>query len=196
VPLLRLIVFSAATLVAMAARVDDPPFTALAIAARTGDLGRMSALLDAGADPNRRDPGGNRWVALMHAVHKHQLAAASLLLDRGALPDGPAGLRLTPLMMAVGSGQTDLARLLIDRGANLRRPTPSGATLLTLAVSGGALTDIDEPLLGACHADTVRLIRMRAPDMTVDHSWRGRVALFFSWLNGCSDVQVAVERGH
>src|SRR5215467_3144400 len=73
-------------------------------AARTGALNLMTALIDAGADPNLRDAGGNYWVPLMHAVHKHQSAAVRLLLDRGALPDGPPPLSFTPLMMSVASG--------------------------------------------------------------------------------------------
>lgn len=160
-------------------------FRPLALAARAGALKLMAALLDAGADPNLRDASGNRWVPLMHAVHKHQTGSVRLLLQRGALADGPPQLRLTPLMMAVASGQTDVARLLLDRGANPRRPAPDGASLLTIAVSGGALTDIDEPLLGGCHPETVRLVQERAPDLVIDRSLRGRVARFFAWLNGC-----------
>ncbi len=167
-------------------------FRPLSTAARFGDLDRIGALLDAGGDPNLRDAGGNRWVPLMHAVHKHQTAAARLLLQRGALADGPAGLTLTPLQMAVASGQTDVVRLLLDHGADPRRRTPDGASLLTLAVSGGALTDIDEPLLGTCHPDTVQLLKSRAPDLAIDHSLRGRTARFFAWLNGCRAVLATV----
>jgi ankyrin repeat protein len=167
---------------------DVDGFRPMANAARLGDLDRLAALFDAGGNPNLRDAGGNGWVPLMHAAHKHQTAAVRLLLDRGALADGPAGLSLTPLMMAVASGQTDVARLLLDHGADPRRRTADGASLLTLAVSGGALTDIDEPLLGGCHPDPVRLLKTRAPDLAVDRSLRGRVARFFAWLNGCSAV--------
>ena len=87
--------------------------------------------------------------------------------------------------MAVASGQTDVARLLLDRGADPRRPAPGGASLLTIAVSGGALTDIDEPLLGGCHPETVGLVQRRASDLVIDRSWRGRLARFLAWLNGC-----------
>lgn len=154
----------------------------------------MNALLDAGADPNLRDLGGNHWNPLMHAVHKHQTAAVRLLLERGGKPDGADASRLTPLMMAIASGQTDVVRLLLDRGADPRRRTSDGASLLTVGVSGGALTDIDEPLLGNCHTDTVQLLRERAPDLTVDDSFRGRIALFFAWLNGCKEVRAIVNR--
>jgi ankyrin repeat protein len=160
----------------------------LANAARTGKLEAMTVLLDAGADPNLGDAGGNRWIPLMHALHKHQFRSVHLLLERGAKADGPAGLRLTPLMMAVATGQTEAARLLLDRGADPRRRAPDEASLLDIAVAGGALTDIDEPLLGACHTSTVRLLHERVPDLQPTGTVRGRVARIFARLNGCSEV--------
>ena len=160
----------------------------LATASRQSRLDVMTVLLTAGADPNLRDAGGNLWVPLMHAIHKHQPEAVRFLLEHGAQPDGPPELTFTPLMMAVASGQTESVSMLLDRGANPRRVAPDGVTLLTLAVSGGALTDIDEPLLGACHTETVKLLRTRVPDLGLDRSWRGQLATFFARLNGCRDV--------
>jgi ankyrin repeat protein len=114
------------------------------------------------------------------------------LLELGARPDGPPNLTVTPLMMAVASGRADSAAMLLDRGADARRRAPDGATLLTLAVSGGAFTDIDEPLFGACHTDTVKLWT-RVPDLRIDGSLRGRVAMIVARLNGCQDVLTLVK---
>ena len=147
----------------------------------------MSALVSAGANPNLQDAGGNRWVPLQHAVHKHRTASVAFLLNHGALPDGPGDRGLTPLMMAAASGQTDVVRLLLDHGANPRRRA-GGASVLDLAVSGGALTDIDEPLLGACHTETVRLLISRFPDLRVSDTLRGHLSALFARLNGCGDV--------
>ena len=165
----------------------------LAVAARQSRIDVIATLLAAGADPNLTDAGGNRWVPLMHAVHKHQPAAVKYLLDHGARPDGPATLTVTPLMMAVASGQTESAVMLLDRGADAQRRAPDGATLLTLAVSGGAFSDIDEPLFGACHTETVKLLRTRIPDLRLDGSLRGRVAMLFARLNGCREVVALVK---
>ena len=165
----------------------------LAVASRYSRLDVMATLIAAGADPNLADAAGNRWVPLMHAVHKHQAAAVKFLLEHGARPDGPVNLTVTPLMMAVASGQADPATMLLDRGADAQRRAPDGATLLTLAVSGGAFTDIDEPLFGACHTDTVKLLRTRVPDLRIDESLRGRVAMIFARLNGCQDVLTLVK---
>jgi uncharacterized protein len=165
----------------------------LAVAARQSRIDVMATLLAAGADPNLTDAGGNRWVPLMHAVHKHQPAAVKYLLEHGARPDGPSTLAVTPLMMAVASGQTDSVVMLLDRGADAQRRAPDGATLLTMAVSGGAFTDIDEPLCGACHTETVKLLRTRVPDLRLDGSLRGRVAMLFARLNGCREVLALVK---
>ena len=158
---------------------------ALANAARVGRLDTMAVLLAAGADPDLADVGGNRWIPLMHALHKHRTASVRFLLEHGARADGPDGLTLTPLMMAAATGQIDAVRLLLDRGANPRRPLPEGGSILDLAVSGGALTDIDEPLLGACHLETVQLLVERAPDLRMSRTWRARLAGLFARMNGC-----------
>jgi len=162
-------------------------FRALAIASRNAQLSTMSVLIGAGANPNLRDAGGNRWVPLQHAVHKHRTTAVAFLLTHGAAVDGPGDRGLTPLMMAAASGQTDVVQLLLDHGADPRRRA-DGASVLDLAVSGGALTDIDEPLLGACHTETVQLLVSRFPDLRVSDTWRGHVSALFARLNGCRDV--------
>ena len=159
----------------------------LSRAARSSQLRVMETLVAGGADPNLADAAGNRWVPLHHAVHKRQAAAVTWLLDHRARADGPDGVRLTPLMMAVASGQTDVVRALLAHGADPRRRTPGGGSLLALAVSGGAFSDLDEPLLGACHPDTVGLIRTAAPELSLGGSWTDRTALAFARLNGCGE---------
>ena len=86
--------------------------TPLHEAARTGDLEKAKALLDAGADLTARDEH-LRSTPLAWAAKFGQRAMVTLLLERGAprsLPDDPAWA--TPLAWAKKRGHEEIARLL------------------------------------------------------------------------------------
>src|SRR5436190_18841215 len=85
-------------LTACAYSTDDRPLVA---AARNGDAARVTHLVKQGANPNQR-AGVNDWPALMHAVHKNQLATAAALLDAGADPNRGYPHNYTPLTTAAG----------------------------------------------------------------------------------------------
>ena len=57
--------------------------TPLTKAAAHGDVDQIKALLDAGADINRRDTNAIQ-TPLQHALWNHQPNAAKLLVERGA----------------------------------------------------------------------------------------------------------------
>ena len=59
--------------------------------------------------------------------------------------------------------------------------------MLTLAVAGGALTDIDEPLLGGCYPRMVKLLIDRAPLIRFDDGLQEVMARLFARLNGCRE---------
>ena len=184
---------AAAVLCVWAAGCYAPPpshFTALAGPARTGDLGAIQRLLAAGADPNGRDPAGNHWTPLLHAIHKSQPAAVDLLLRSGADPR-LAVKGQQPLLMAVGTGDAVIVRRLLQAGADPR----SDDQIFLAAVSGGALGDLGNPLLGRCNTDVVRALQQTAPDLRVPRSARGRVAMMFARLNHCGDVIRLAARG-
>lgn len=82
----------------------------LAGAARAGDLTEIDRLLAAGADINAGS-GVNNWPAVIHAVHKGQVAALEHLLDRGASLDGDIGRRA--LEMASSDGDEAIVRVLV-----------------------------------------------------------------------------------
>ncbi|MBK5295817.1 MAG: ankyrin repeat domain-containing protein [Vicinamibacteria bacterium] len=150
-------------------------------AARAGRVEVMTLLLDAGADPNRPDHRQG-WTPLMHALHKQQGAAARLLLARGA--DGARGAGgISPLEMAALDNDPDLLNLLLAS-------PPSGdqrRKAFDLAVSGGALADIDRPLLGSCHTETVRLLL--ASDRSLAHAGEGLGSpLWWARRQGCQEV--------
>jgi len=83
----------------------------LAAASRTGDLAGIDRLLAAGADINAGS-GVNDWPPVIHAIHKHQLAALGHLLDRGAAVN--ASLRSRGLSVARGSGDEDAVLAILN----------------------------------------------------------------------------------
>jgi ankyrin repeat protein len=77
-------------------------------------------LVDAGADPNARQPGEEtplHWAASSDDWH-----VAAALIDAGADINAPDGSIGTPLANAVGYGCWDVARLLVARGADVDQP--------------------------------------------------------------------------
>jgi uncharacterized protein len=175
---------------ALACGGSPPALTPLAGAARTGDVGRIASLAAAGHDVNAVDASGNHWTPLLHAIHKGQRGAVDALLAAGADVHRPAGGRrspghLTPLLMAVGNGQSDIVRRLLAAGAD---PRGDGPGIFPTAVAGGALTDIENPLLGQCNADVVRALLERDPTLRLPRNTRGRLSLMFARLNHCEDV--------
>lgn len=157
-------------------------FSPLARAARTNDVPTIRALVAKGADVNARDQGANHWTPLLHAIHKGQRLSVDALLAAGA--DANLG-KPSPLIMAAGNGQAAIVERLLAAGAN---PRANAEALFTIAVSGGALTDIENPLLGRCHTNVVRTLLQHAPDLRLKPNVRGRLALWFARFNHCSEV--------
>jgi len=165
---------------------DPGGLTALMWAARSGAVEAMTALLDAGADPNARDQR-HGWTALVHAIHKQHVDAVRTLLERGADPNVRTQA-FTPLMMAAMERDPSFVTLLLEHGADPRARGNGGATALSQAVSGGALTDIDRPLLGGCRTETVRALRTHDPKVDMPDSIAGWQALWWAKFHGCQDV--------
>jgi ankyrin repeat protein len=189
-------VFTVRQLLAEGHRADelDGGLTALMWAARNGAIGAMSALLDGGADPNARDER-NGWTPLIHAIHKQQPDAVRLLLERGADPNARIDA-FTPLMMAAADPDPAIVSLLLDHGADPAARGYGGATALSQAVSGGALSDIDRPLLGGCRTATVRALLARHPTLGIPDTIAGKHALWWAKLHGCQDVLEMVQARH
>jgi hypothetical protein len=166
--------------------------TPLAAAAREGNVAAIAAMVKAGQDPNALDPGLNHWTPLLHAIHKSQAGAVNALLDAGADVNRAAPGGGTPLMMAVGNGRKAIVRRLLDAGAD---PRADGSEMLAIALSGGALTDIDQPLLGRCNTDVVRLLLDRAPDLRLRPGLRTRLAIMMAHWNHCDDAIRLVRVG-
>jgi hypothetical protein len=161
----------------------------LVAAARAGDTKTVRNLLARGADPNEADAEDNRWPPLMHAVHKHQLAAAVALLDGGADPNRAAARGFSPLLMATGYGHNDTMLLLIARGANANARDAHGANAIDVALEG--LPDLDRLTFFDCQDSTVRALVAAAPK----HDPPSRIARIWAHAKGCDGaVSVATER--
>ena len=160
--------------------------TPLMAAARTGAVEAMIALLDAGADPNARD-GFNHWTPLMHAIHKQQAGAVRLLLERGADPNARTE-SVTALIMAAADRDATIVKLLLAHGADAYARGAGGATALSQAVSGGAMSDIDRPLLGGCHPETVRALEEHDPALELPNTIAAWNARWWARFHGCREV--------
>ena len=165
----------------------DDGITPLMWAARSGASQSMTVLLDAGADADARDHN-NRWTPLLHAVHKQRPQAVRLLLERGADANATAPGGLTPLLMAAADTDPSTVEALLEYGANPRAEGPGGATPLTQAVSGGAMTDIDRPLLGGCRGATVNALMTHDPTLRVARTAVGLQAIWWARFHGCAEV--------
>ena len=159
------------------------PTSPLVGAARTGDVKAIAALAASGHDFDAADTGGNRWTPLLHAIHAGQSASVSALIAAGAdvKTKSPGGT--SPLEMAAGNGQADIVRALLGAGADPREPG-----VFATAVAGGALSDIEQPLLGRCNTEIVRALVERAPDLRLPGNARGHLSRLFARLNHCEAV--------
>ena len=191
--------------------------TPLIDAARANAVDPMAVLLDAGADPNRRDARSTRWTALMHAIHTHHAEAARLLLVRGADPNFPSVLIPReaapehshgglPLLMAVMDGDPAFVSLLLAHGANPRADGHDGAVVLAAAVSGQSADETDAPPVvfavtmlqvasrGGCHREAVRALLTRDPNLKLGHAYRpaSQARIVGHW--NCADLLALVDR--
>ncbi len=137
-------------------------------AAEFGDVARLRADLDAGANPNAlKIPTylgmGNRANApkpqgttpLMEAMKSGSVETVRLLLDRGADVNGKRPDGTTALHLAARYGDVPLAALLLDRGADVNAVAGKAgypATPLSYAVA-------------QAHADVVALLLKRGADL-------------------------------
>lgn len=183
-----------------------PPDSPLIRAARTGHTAALQALLDQGADPNQKGPGG--MTPLILSARTGTLPAVRALLGHGADPNLPGGVNgWTPLMHAIHKNQAAAVEALLRGGADVENRGRSGETALMMAAGYGyagiverlldhganpravaadganvlaiALTgvsDIDRFTLGSCQADTLRVLKRRYPDLRLPDNLWARVA--------------------
>jgi len=162
---------------------DASGITALAWAARFGQLTSIETLLASGAAIDLPS-GVNDWPPLMHAVHKSQNEAARALLRGGASIRGRDGTQA--LAMAAGYGNAELAQILLDAGV---APDPD----ILVAAVGGAW-DIDYQWTGCePHTATVSALLAATPGLRMPDDSASRSALRYARKKGCTEMLALLE---
>lgn len=115
-------------------RSDQASVGLLLQAIESGDVARVSVLLQSGVDPNAQDQLGR--TALMYAGINGQTHVMKMLIDRGADVNAAAqGYEgVTPLIASVIFGDPAAIRLLLEHGANVNARGRLGQTALTFAI--------------------------------------------------------------
>jgi ankyrin repeat protein len=134
----------------------EPPLT---VAAESGSLGALKALLAAGADPDQvadpaKGPGG---TPLQRACAAEAWGAARLLLEGGASSRLAAPQLAPPLFLAAESGHAPTVALLLGRGADPNARGTGGAAPIWLPVWNG-------------HVEVVRLLLLAGADVRADRA--------------------------
>jgi ankyrin repeat protein len=112
-------------------------WSALHLAAFSGDPEAVRLVLDRGADINARARTKFKNTPLQAALLANQLATTKLLLERGADPLVRQALGFTPLQGAAFHGRRDLVDLLLGAGAEIDSRADDGRTAVTEALRGG-----------------------------------------------------------
>ncbi|MCX4612679.1 MULTISPECIES: ankyrin repeat domain-containing protein [Streptomyces] len=124
----------------------------LTAAVRSGDVKAVTALLDAGGDPDAVDDRGT--PALRLAVDGFDLATVEVLMRSARLDRVTDGQ--TPLLRAVDRGASDIVNALINQGAQLWHKDREGRDALALARSWHGTGAVAELRRRSGSAGTVR----------------------------------------
>ena len=104
------------------------------LCAASGNIGLMRALLEAGANPNTRDPRKGSPLELASCTDA-DLDQVLLLLSHGAQPNARDWQGWTPLMLAVP--YQPIVELLVEHGADVSAADNEGWSVLMAAVRNG-----------------------------------------------------------
>ena len=129
---LSILLASHAPLADGATRPGDPLMESVYQSNSPGGLDMLTALLDAGANPNALDKSG---LPLIHAMW-NSVAKLKILVDHGADIEARSNRQDRPawsaLMNAAYMSQWDQAAFFIERGANVNYKAPDGNTLASV----------------------------------------------------------------
>ena len=121
-------------LVASSSRPSSDDSEVVVKAAESGNIERLSQLLDRG-DFKINDSFDGDGTALLIAAKHGRIEAVRWLMDHGADPNVASPGDGNPLIAAAGHGHVEVASLLLDRGARIDDIVPGDETALITAAS-------------------------------------------------------------
>ena len=146
------------TLAAKAEIAEDTPEGQLVLAARNGEVERVSELLATGLPPDAEE-SKNGHRALHQAAGAGEPAVVDLLLDAGADAGERDGSGYTALMRAAEAADLEAGRRLLDAGAEVNDRNERGETALVGVVAGVFARHIDGAV-GAAAEKEIEFARM------------------------------------
>ena len=151
--------------------------SAVAKAAKSGDLAAVRKLITARADVNLADNDGS--TALLWAAYASDLEMTKALIAAGAKPDKANQYGVTPLLQASRTGDVAIMDALLKAGADPSMSHPEGETPLMAASRSG-------------HLDAVRLLLARKVDVNAADKYQEQTALMWGAAEGHGDVVSAL----
>ncbi len=117
---------------------DSSQTTELMVAAALGNERIVEALLNKGADINKKNV--QKMDPLMFAVNKNNKTIVELLIQKGALVNEADSHGWSPIMVAARKGYGDIANILLqknDNNALLNKTLPNGFNAMLIAARNG-----------------------------------------------------------
>jgi ankyrin repeat protein len=140
-----------------------------------GDIAAVTALLDAGVNPNQSNKFGALPLMTALAVRKGEVA--KVLVERGA-HSWPQDDKWSPLMFAAFIGERPVVEAMLARDANVTAKNAQGMTALMFAASRG-------------HSEIVSALASKGSEVDA-RDVNGLTALMFSANNGHSETARAL----
>lgn len=150
-------------------------------AVRSGDTGKLRALLKTRADANAAETDGTS--ALHWAVRRDDVVAVGLLIQAGADVKVANRYGIAPLLVACTNGTAAIVEKLLQAGADPNTASPEGeAALMTAARTG--------------KVDVVKMLLAGGARVDAREEWRRQTALMWAAAeNHPETVKVLVEAG-
>ncbi|KAF4969079.1 hypothetical protein FZEAL_10300 [Fusarium zealandicum] len=149
---------------------DDDGATPLNLAAASGEIVSVRALLNAGAEVDAVD----HWnqTALYSAIDANSAEVVRALLDHGADPNIRARSGHSPLEVAIERDHLEFATILLEYSPDLRTPMSSG----------------QPPAFLASRMDSTGVLEALIPHIDVDQHWDGERLIHRACWSGWDNV--------